>query len=182
MKFQIGDKIQQFTILEIIKQSTNIRPLIKVQCNCGIIKNIKIKQLYGRKYQTISCGCSKIAASKKFRKQFGESARNRLLRRYKNDAKRRNLEFLLDLDVFTKLTQQNCHYCGLQPNSKCGEKNDYGFYIYNGLDRKNNSEGYTIKNSVTCCKQCNRAKMDLNYEDFLLWAQRLTKFLSHRGN
>ena len=45
----------------------------------------------------------------------------------------------------------------------------------NGLDRKDNSLGYTIYNVLPCCSFCNQAKMDANYEDFINWANKVAK-------
>lgn len=41
--------------------------------------------------------------------------------------------------------------------------------LYNGIDRKNSSEGYTLGNSLPCCRVCNRAKSDMDYEEFKQW-------------
>jgi hypothetical protein len=33
-----------------------------------------------------------------------------------------------------------------------------GIYTYNGIDRVDNSKGYTPENTVPCCKICNKIK------------------------
>ena len=43
-----------------------------------------------------------------------------------------------------------------------GNKNDIG------IDRVDNSLGYTLENSVSCCSKCNYMKKTLNVENFLL--------------
>jgi hypothetical protein len=45
----------------------------------------------------------------------------------------------------------------------------YGNYTYNGLDRVNNSKGYTRTNVVPCCIICNNAKRTLSLSEFLEW-------------
>lgn len=45
-------------------------------------------------------------------------------------------------------------------------------YIYNGLDRLDNSMGYCKDNVVSCCKTCNRAKWTMNKEPFIAWVKR----------
>lgn len=42
-------------------------------------------------------------------------------------------------------------------------------YIYNGIDRIDNSKGYTKENSITACKQCNISKSTYSQQDFINW-------------
>lgn len=59
---------------------------------------------------------------------------------------------------YSSLVSEQCHYCG-------GDLNPSGV----GLDRKQNDFGYTIKNVVPCCKQCNIIKNKfLTYEEMML--------------
>jgi hypothetical protein len=41
-----------------------------------------------------------------------------------------------------------------------------GNYIYNGVDRVNNSLGYTKDNCKPCCKMCNKMKGTMSLEEF----------------
>jgi hypothetical protein len=50
----------------------------------------------------------------------------------------------------------------------------------NGIDRADNALGYTVENSVSCCKICNIAKRDLTIEEFIFWGKRLGKFLEEK--
>jgi hypothetical protein len=89
---------------------------------------------------------------------------------------------LFDLtdEEFFVLTKQNCYYCGTKPSAIIYNSNGNGRsatpYIYNGVDRVDSSKGYTPDNVVPCCKQCNRAKMDMDVKEFLRWARRLGRF------
>lgn len=38
---------------------------------------------------------------------------------------------------------------------------------YNGIDRLDNSKGYTIDNSVACCSKCNIAKGTDTKEEYI---------------
>ena len=51
-----------------------------------------------------------------------------------------------------------------------------GDFTYNGIDRVDNALGYTTGNVVPCCKQCNHAKSDMPYADFMAWIARLTEY------
>jgi hypothetical protein len=43
----------------------------------------------------------------------------------------------------------------------------YGDYVYNGIDRKNNSLGYVSNNCVPCCSECNLMKRKMSVNQFL---------------
>ena len=51
---------------------------------------------------------------------------------------------------YLQLIIEPCYYCGLENTSVAGV----------GLDRLDNSIGYILKNVVSCCTECNRAKSD----------------------
>jgi hypothetical protein len=97
-----------------------------------------------------------------------------LFGRYKSQAKSRGYSFELEKEEFKTLTVSNCHYCGQTPKSVA--KSFSSSYVYNGVDRKNNTQGYHTYNVVSCCDVCNRAKRDLSYEDFTSWIGNLIKF------
>lgn len=73
--------------------------------------------------------------------------------KYMTNAKKRNLVFELFIDDFIFITGHNCMYCG-----KLGP---------NGIDRKDNDQGYTISNSVPCCTTCNRMKTNMSFDDMI---------------
>jgi len=39
-------------------------------------------------------------------------------------------------------------------------------YIYNGIDRVDNSLGYVKENCKSCCFRCNKIKRDMSLEEF----------------
>lgn len=79
---------------------------------------------------------------------------------------------------FLKLSQQPCHYCGTQElTCYFYHRSKTVAFQYNTLDRKDSSLGHTVANVVPCCKQCNRAKQDTPYQDFLDWIQRCHNYL-----
>lgn len=101
----------------------------------------------------------------------GIAARNRLFYYYKKGAKRKNLEFELTIEQFERLTKSNCFYCGVKPsNSMLNEvikKRMNGDYIYNGIDRVDNTRGYVIDNVIPCCSKCNYMKNSSEVSEFL---------------
>lgn len=70
--------------------------------------------------------------------------------RAKYEAKKRNLEWSISEDLFTRMISLACSYCcGPLPQNGCG------------LDRKTNSIGYTESNITPCCFVCNKVKSDI---------------------
>lgn len=76
---------------------------------------------------------------------------------YKNTAKKRGIIFELSYEDFLKFFDQNCHYCG-------DKIVDYGGV---GIDRVDNTKGYTLDNVVPCCRPCNVAKLDYTAEEYV---------------
>lgn len=65
-------------------------------------------------------------------------------------ADRRGLGWTLSYDQYYCLIKCPCYYCG-------GKLNETRI----GLDRLDNTLGYTLHNSVPCCSDCNRIKCHL---------------------
>lgn len=146
-------------------------------CSCG-------KKCLKRKYYvdietTKSCGCLRKSAAVAKANRAGvtptnaledpqESSINSLYSKYKVSAKKRALEFKIKKEHFKLLTSSNCYYCDSIPKAIIKIPNSRQGYIYNGVDRKINSLGYTEDNVVPCCKRCNFLKSNVDIEDFLL--------------
>lgn len=112
------------------------------------------------------------------RKEDGVSAKNKIFSSYKRGALLRNIEFHLSFDDVINLSQQNCHYCGIEPSNstKAINKNGATQILWNGIDRINNEIGYTLENCVTACKQCNFAKFKFSYKEFKDYLKRIGNF------
>lgn len=75
---------------------------------------------------------------------------------YKTRATKKQLEFSLTNQEFENIIKNNCFYC-----------NKENTHLHcNGIDRKNNTIGYTIDNCVSCCGECNYMKGVLNETEF----------------
>lgn len=111
------------------------------------------------------------------RRAQGVTGFNHLYGRYKVKALQRNYSFELTKEEFRGIVTGNCVYCGVAPFQKQGvsykPKHSDGIehvkFIYNGIDRLNNSMGYAVSNCVPCCKHCNRAKDTRTVEEFKQW-------------
>lgn len=92
---------------------------------------------------------------------------------YARGAQKRKLPFELTIEQFENLIRQDCHYCGYPPSQVL--KKDFSVYgiTYSGIDRVDNDKGYTITNTVPCCKFCNMAKGRSTEDEYRAWMQHL---------
>jgi len=100
----------------------------------------------------------------------------KLFHEYRTSAKRKVHVFDLGYVSFLRLTQEPCYYCGQEPLQ---ERNGCGYpgFVFNGVDRLDNAEGYTSRNSVSCCSRCNYLKGGLSEVAFL---DAICKIYGHR--
>lgn len=172
----LGQKFGKLTVLEFAEikyiHTKDARVYWKCQCDCGNIRNISAGRL--KNGSAKSCGClrKELLVARNSIKP-GESAANFLFARYKQAAKEHNREFTLTKEKFLILTQQNCYYCGIEPQQVNRTASNNGYFVYNGIDRIDSSIGYTISNVVSCCKNCNIAKNNMTQNEFFSWAKRL---------
>lgn len=76
---------------------------------------------------------------------------------YKGRAKDKGLCFELSEEQFSDKRQSPCYLCGKEQNSA----------HTNGLDRRDNSKGYTQENAYSCCGDCNYLKRDYVYDNLI---------------
>ncbi len=154
------------------------------QCECGQQKSVTAESL--KNDESSSCGCDRAGKTKcRSRKEKGLAGKNKLLRAYKHGAKQRNLEFDLQFDGFVAITSQNCHYCGTAPRQivtsgnkdSTPEAEEHSKYVYNGIDRIDNNEGYIAVNILPCCWACNRLKGSMEQRAFL---EQVDKIYAHQ--
>lgn len=107
------------------------------------------------------------------RKAPGHAATTRLMEIYKWNAKVREIGFHLTREQFQHIIGLPCDYCGSPPTAIKRGKDIWSPLIYNGIDRVDNSLGYTSENSVPCCKMCNAAKKAMPVQEFLDWIKRI---------
>lgn len=86
----------------------------------------------------------------------GVAGRNQVIHNIKIRAQRKNRMFSLTLAQCDALFSGVCHYCGAGPSFV---NRIYSTpFVYNGIDRVDNDQGYVIGNCVSCCKSCNSIK------------------------
>lgn len=106
-------------------------------------------------------------------KKFGRSV---VLRRGADD-KSGNTMWILRCSCGSVRTVQSGHLNSSRdkPCRKCASAQSGERYIYNGVDRMNNSLGYINKNCVSCCKICNYMKLEMSISEFLDKCATITK-------
>ena len=166
-----GQTFGKLTVVERVGSDKWHNSTWRCICSCGGTKIASQGVLTQGKVKT--CGCS----GKRWEKRpDGEAAFTELLGRYKKQAETRGYLFHLSEPEFRSLTGRDCYYCGTPPKQKVKTHKNTGHYEYNGVDRKDNTKGYTTDNCVPCCFICNRAKSSFSQEDFQDWIKRLTLF------
>lgn len=163
-------KVISFYGRQKAKRSNKSYTLWKCICKCG---NEKITAASALKTgNTKSCGCLHKENAKRLPE--GEAAFNRYYLHLKNGAKVRKYEFTLSTEEVKSLNNKNCYYCNESPTKETkGISN--GKYVYNGIDRIDNSKGYIISNCVPCCLKCNIAKATMSKKEFLTLAEKIYK-------
>ena len=187
-----GLKFNYLTIIEIDENfNKNSGRYWKCKCICGSYRSATYTALKNGLIK--SCGCMAYKekhANQKFEPQeasFRAKATN-----YKALAKLRNIIWDLSIEECVFLLKGNCYYCKKSPSNKFNvinsnrgdkylkieEKEKYNIN-YNGIDRKNNNIGYKKNNVVSCCSDCNTAKLEMTIEDFKYWVKRLYKNINN---
>lgn len=170
---------KKFYRLTVLKQAPHDKGEIKWEClcDCGKIKLVTRSKLLGERIK--SCGClndemrkSRTNKMTQIRTKYSPqeaTARKIWSSRYSDG----NIGF----DQFLNLASKNCHYCDSPPSNKYNEAlgdkrrsiaaKSEGLFVYNGLDRINQSLSHNIDNVVTCCKICNMTKRNMNHDEFV---------------
>lgn len=158
----VGETHGRLTILSREGFDSSQKALVKVKCDCG---NEKIIRRNNFLYKTQSCGCYK---ADHIRETMGKPASwvgsVQVFNHYKREASERNFSFILSKEEFKEIISKSCFYCGAMPSQKVIR---YPSFVYNGVDRVNNSLGYQLDNTVPCCWRCNRMKHTLSVEEFI---------------
>lgn len=177
-----GNKYGRLLVLELQAEPAHRKHYLCL-CDCGKTKIADGRYLKNGSIR--SCGClrnEKIAEHNKsrigeIRVKKPDAVFNVLYNNIRSGANRRSYVFELTVDDVKDLSKQNCVYCGAEPMQKIQYKSD--IYLYNGIDRVDNSVGYVKSNCVPCCGTCNRAKGSKTHAEFMLWIDRISKW--HTG-
>ncbi len=85
----------------------------------------------------------------------------------KSNAKRRCIDVKISIEFVAFLRSLNCYYCDAEGRL--------------GIDRYDNSIGYTLDNCVACCTLCNIIKLDWDTEGFVMLVGHISAFGGRYG-
>ena len=165
----IGQRFGRLTVVEFVgygvRNKFSHKSIWRCKCDCGKVVEKSGNDLTGSKVK--SCGCAH------FRLPHGEAAFNDVFYSYRRNAKNRGLVFELNKWQAKSLFSGNCFYCGVKPSNKHSSRGLNGDFVFNGIDRVNNDKGYVFDNCVTCCETCNKAKLQMTFDEFKAWIDRV---------
>lgn len=90
--------------------------------------------------------------------------------RYRVNARNHDHPWELTFEQFTQLIRSPCAYCDPR-----------GTVPAFGVDRVDNDRGYCPDNAVSCCKLCNRMKMDNSLPDFIRHVLKIADRFKHHA-
>lgn len=142
-------------------------------CDCGNKTYARSWSL--KTYRHSSCSCGRYAERLRARLPDNLSLKREMLKNYRKSAIKRGYTFSLSEKQFFALITSNCHYCGADPVIDNNAKNRGRSFKHNGVDRIDNSVGYTATNCVACCSICNMSKRCLTLEEWRAWLDKAYK-------
>jgi len=157
-------------------------------CECGTVKDLSAHNLCSD--NSTSCGCLHreqlaervkaaeteppwVADMATYRRKLKSRSLHPKLKPGSNQfgvepGTARSIPWYLTLEEYSSLVTGNCFYCGAAPSKKPHGKIMVALgLLKNGIDRVDNSIGYTLENCVSCCTTCNRDKRERSQSDFI---------------
>lgn len=168
-------------------------------CDCGKVS----LPVAGRLAKGLinSCGCLKHGQEARQRASATsmrpDAAWTQVLNQYRQNAKHRGLVFPFSLSELKAYCSKDCVYCGAAPSEcrtyftaalrlreKQGIKTttdlSHRIIFMNGVDRVDSSKDYSHENCVSCCADCNMAKLERTTAEFTKWVAKVYHHLKLR--
>jgi hypothetical protein len=178
-----GTKFEHLTVIEY-SHTKDYNRYYKCKCDCGNTRDVKVADLLNKKVW--NCGCKNFTGVKGNHKNMKYSPQEASYRakaaNYKSLAKNRKIEWNLTTEEVINLFKSSCFYCGKLPCNIYNVRKSNRDYVknsnfiidnytifYNGIDRIDNTKGYVKSNCVSCCTQCNTAKLNFTLDEFKNW-------------
>ena len=170
-----GRTFGRLSIIEFSGMDKNRSRTWLCRCICGTDRVVSSRNLTNGNTQ--SCGCLAREVRSVTAKRtlshvvlpYGVASRNSVVCRYKGHGQ----VWALSTEQAEALLVSECHYCGAPPSNTAKRRTSNGEFMYNGIDRIDNTRGYEPDNVVSCCRRCNVAKNDMSYDEFLDWVGRV---------
>ena len=188
-KDRAGEKYGRLTVMSHAGKDHRGKHLWLCLCDCGNEKVVVADNLSSGKSN--SCGCLKAEFLSRKGNQYGlydDREKALLMVQYshlKRRDKNKGFSETLSFDVFSELSKSPCKYCGLEYSKEIEDRlneskkqkrlSDHVLKC-NGIDRIDSSKGYSVENSVACCKYCNTAKNTMSESEFYGWIRMVYEF------
>lgn len=171
--------------VQLTLKSGRVRNSYLIECKCGNRRYIHLsewkKLLTGTHKSHIQAGCRQCLLLNTPIEKQKKAAYKNLFNNLKSSCKRINRVCSISLKRAIDLYSSNCYYCNSAPSNVYKSPNLSALNLkYSGIDRIDSTKGYTDKNTVACCFNCNRAKSDLSQQDFLNLIKNIYSFRVHR--
>lgn len=171
----VGDTFGDLVVTRRVASHKKSKSIL-YECICKLClqhTEVTSKILLRKRKYKLNCGCT----GKSRKRLPGDQAIiNKLISGYSSNAKRKKLGWFLSYEMCVELFKTNCFYCNVAPERVFTHKKCRGEFIYNGIDRLDNANGYGPGNVVACCTDCNYMKSNMSYEKFALWIDRVYNF------
>lgn len=136
----------------------NVRPCCT---NCNMMKNDYNPNAFIDKIDAIvsykSTGESKMGELVKTWPELMSKNRNCYKTYKRNSENVRRIEFTLSETEYEGFKKAPCYICGIKSDNN----------HINGIDRVDNSKGYTLENCKPCCGHCNTMKGSFSLDEFI---------------
>jgi hypothetical protein len=184
----VGNKYGLLTVLEIFQEEKNednrTNMWAKCLCDCGKIKNIKAVNVKHKR--TTSCGCDrsrydKITGKKNKGFKGCEDIRSRTWSNIKTRAKKRNIEFSIDIQYGWELFVKQNKKCALSNIPIKFGRCDHNVETTASLDRIDNKKGYIKGNVQWVHKAVNIMKCDLQQDIFIEFCRKISQKFPENG-
>jgi hypothetical protein len=152
------------------------------KCNCETIQ--RLEEIKRRGTLCKKCKLKENSTEEFKYKDLELTCANVLKSRMNKRYIKRGLTCPLTGNEILKLVKSKCHYCNSEPSNTHIYKQpnfEYIFY-YNGIDRIDSSKGYIKGNVLSCCRTCNVAKSDMNYDRFIEHINKIYKNIIEDAN
>ena len=174
---KVGDRFGKLVVQTIERISAGSlqspdRTTIGARCQCDCGKQIVIS-LSRLRRGVKGCRCQRITAGKS-RLKGNVRGQSEAYSSLRLSAVKRDIPFTLSLENFAKIAEKSCYYCGIESSRKIDK------YIFNGIDRLDNSLGYSFENGVPSCKKCNLAKNVMAEPEFYAWVRQVYEHIKDR--
>lgn len=175
-----GQRYGRLLVLRRHPENRNKRPVWVCLRDCGQEAAINAANL--KTGNTTSCGCYRREfRGNNWRLPQGVAAKNAMAYQKQYRATRRGIPWTLSRTEAVALMSQPCFYCGCAPRHHWDRPDVNGGCYWNGIDRVDSKQGYTKENTVPCCGQCNKAKLDTPLDEFLAWVRRVYNHRAREG-